>query len=58
MSNLLLESVVIVEERAQYVVLDVNNINIGILNIYAPIESRARVGFWRTLADYNYPDAH
>lgn len=46
-----------IEGRAQFVTIEVNKHHIGILNIYAPNDTGARVRFWSKLADFPFPSA-
>lgn len=52
-----LDSGVLVEGRAQFLILDINGSHIGILNIYGPNDTGRRAQFWGILADIDYPEA-
>lgn len=46
-----IDSGVFVERRVQFLIVDVNGSNVGILNIYGPNEIERRAQFWGTLAE-------
>lgn len=54
----LVSSGVIVEGCAQYLVLDINGLKTGIINVYAPNDTGARARFWSAIADFQLPECH
>lgn len=50
------DSGVIIESRAQFVIIDIADIKIGVLNIYAPNDTASRARFWATLSHFDFPD--
>ncbi|KAG0573055.1 hypothetical protein KC19_VG144800 [Ceratodon purpureus] len=51
------DSGVIIEATTQYVILEVNDVTVGILNLYAPNTPGTRAVFWAKLAEHPWPDA-
>lgn len=54
-SNLLVDNTVLIEGRAQYVILKIHGTIVGILNVYAPTTIGKRTNFWNQLAQHNFP---
>lgn len=52
------DSGVVVQDTAQYIVLGIGSTRYGILNIYAPNRTTFRSRFWITLLNFSFPDAH
>lgn len=52
-----LDSGVLIEGRAQFLILDINGSSVGILNIYGPNDTGRRAQFWSALADIDYLEA-
>ena len=48
---------ILVDGRAQYIVLETNKQKIGILNVYAPYETKPRARFWEALTEAHLPEA-
>lgn len=51
----IVDSGVLIEGRAQFVILDIHNTRIGTLNIYAPNHTAARAQFWTRLRFQHLP---
>jgi len=54
----IIETKVIIEGRAQFVILELGRKRVGVLNIYAQNHTATRAKFWITLSNYNFPEAH
>jgi exonuclease III len=46
---------VIAEGRVQYIIVDINGVHTGIMNIYASCLTGERARFWNFLAEYPFP---
>jgi hypothetical protein len=57
MTDYLVESAVVLEGRAQFVILEINKTRVGILNIYAPNDTGHRARFCNNLAEFPFQEA-